>query len=168
MKKILLVLVGVMVMGIQSVTAYTPQIALQHNGSVTQQFEATQLQDAFNAAVNGDTIYLSAGTFSGSYPTIKTAITVIGAGAESTVINCTVFRVSIPDSPQLTAHLLDGLRINGNLSFNRSITGAKIRKCKIGNVFFYDYDYYYTIFDRCSIQYLVNNTFNRLKINELH
>ena len=130
MKKILLSIICLTMVGIQSATAITAQIALRHQGNVTQ-FNPDELPSAIEAAVDGDTILLSAGTFDcGSGITIAKAITIIGAGAENTIFKNRI-DIYIPDNPTLTAHLLDGVRITGALYVDDSVIGLKLRKCVI-------------------------------------
>ena len=130
MKKTLLLVVCLMTVGMQSVMAVTAQIVLRHQGNVTQ-FNPDELPSVIEAAVDGDTILLSAGTFDcGSGITIAKAITIIGAGAENTIIKNRI-DIYIPDNPTLTAHLLDGVRITGALYVDDSVIGLKLRKCVI-------------------------------------
>lgn len=55
---------------------------LQHEGEFTHYYGATALQSAYDAAVDGDTITLSSGTFT-SPGTIDKGITLRGAGVEA-------------------------------------------------------------------------------------
>ena len=128
MKKILLSIICLMILGIQSAMAITAQIVLRHQGNVTQ-FNPDELPSAIDAAVDGDTILLSAGTFDyGSGITIAKAITIIGAGAENTIIKNRI-DINFSANPTLTAHLLDGVRITGALYVDDSVIGLKLRKC---------------------------------------
>ena len=128
MKKILLSIICLMMLGIQSAMAITAQIVLRHQGNVTQ-FNPDELPSAIDAAVDGDTILLSAGTFDyGSGITIAKAITIIGAGAENTIIKNRI-DINFSANPTLTAHLLDGVRITGALYVDDSVIGLKLRKC---------------------------------------
>ena len=128
MKKTLLLVVCLMTVGMQSVMAVTAQIVLRHQGNV-KQFNPDELPSVIEAAVDGDTILLSAGTFDcGSEITIAKAITIIGAGAENTIIKNRI-DINIPDNPTLTAHLLDGVRITPTLYIDNPVIGLKLRKC---------------------------------------
>ena len=132
MKKTMMILACLMMLGMQSVKAAGyAQIALQHNGNVTQ-FGFEQLVDAIAAAETGDTLFLSAGSYksSGTDVTIDKAITIIGAGADNTEIANSIY-VEIPNSPTLTARLLDGVRISGYLYVQAAVTGVVLRKCRI-------------------------------------
>lgn len=128
MKKILLSIICLMMLGIQSAMAITAQIVLRHQGNV-KQFNPDELPSAIDAAVDGDTILLSAGTFDcGSEILIEKAITIIGAGAENTIIKNRI-DINIPNNPTLTAHLLDGVRITPTLYIDNPVIGLKLRKC---------------------------------------
>lgn len=128
MKKTLLLVVCLMTVGMQSVMAVTAQIVLRHQGNV-KQFNPDELPSVIEAAVDGDTILLSAGTFDcGSEILIEKAITIIGAGAENTIIKNRI-DINIPDNPTLTAHLLDGVRITPTLYIDNPVRGLKLRKC---------------------------------------
>ena len=132
MKKTMMILACLMTLGMQSVKAADyAQIALQHNGNVTQ-FGFDQLVTAIAAAEAGDTIFLSAGSYkaTSNYVTIDKAITIIGAGAVNTEIANSIY-INIPNSPILTARLLDGVRISGNLYVQAAVTGLVLRKCQI-------------------------------------
>lgn len=134
MKKTMMILACLMTLGMQSVKAADyAQIALQHNGNVTQ-FGFDQLVTAIAAAETGDTLFLSAGSYksSGTNVTIDKAITIIGAGADNTEIANGIL-VEIPNSPTLTARLLDGVRISGMLYVQAAVTGVVLRKCRITN-----------------------------------
>ena len=132
MKKTMMILACLMTLVMQSVKAADyAQIALQHNGNVTQ-FGFDQLVTAIAAAEAGDTIFLSAGSYkaTSNYVTIDKAITIIGAGAVNTEIANGIY-INIPNSPILTARLLDGVRISGNLYVQAAVTGLVLRKCQI-------------------------------------
>ena len=132
MKKTMMILECLMMLGMLSVKAADyAQIALQHNGNVTQ-FGFDQLVDAIAAAEAGDTLFLSAGSYKSNvnYVTINKAITIIGAGAANTEIANSIY-INIPNSPTLTARLLDGVRISGQLYVQAAVTGLVLRKCQI-------------------------------------
>ena len=154
MKKAMIILACLMICGMLSVKAAEQwQIALQHNGNVTH-FDCDQLSKAIAAAENGDTIFLSEGTFSSSSTsiTINKAITIIGAGADNTKISPSVY-VNIPNSPTLTARLLDGVSLD-HLTISCEVTGLSIRKCKIQTSLSFitnDNKIKEVVIDRCSI-----------------
>jgi hypothetical protein len=76
-----------------------------------------QIQPAVNAAHDGDTIAIGAGTFAGGI-TIDKSVRVLGAGANKTIINgggpvVTVFRATAPDALNVT---IDGVTITGGVN----------------------------------------------------
>ena len=62
--------------------ATIPRTILSHEGNLTQ-YDASHWQDAFTAAVDGDIIYFTPGTFYGDFSITK-SITLIGAGVAET------------------------------------------------------------------------------------
>ena len=149
MKKTMMILACLMTLGMQSMKAADyAQIALQHNGNVTQ-FGFDQLVAAIAAAEAGDTLFLSAGSYKSNvnYVTINKAITIIGAGAANTEIANDIY-INIPNSPTLTARLLDGVRISGQLYVQAAVTGLVLRKCQITSTV------KEMVLDRCSISTL--------------
>ena len=111
MKKILLSVVCLMMIGMQSVKAQIGIAALHHAGSVSV-FKEDKVANAIAAAVEGDTIYLSEGHFLGNF-TIDKPIHVIGSG-QGTIIDGNI-TISIDNNPTLTGYLLTGLYINSSL-----------------------------------------------------
>lgn len=101
---------------------------LDHNGQVTL-FDGDKLQDAVNAAVDGDVIYLTLGTFKPFNVTKK--ITIRGTGATS-VIDGDV-NISIPGSAKLTSPVLEALAVSGTVNIGAQVDDMIIRKCKIAN-----------------------------------
>ena len=125
MKKIAMVLACFALVSM-SMTAQVAKIALQHSGNV-KLYDADQMSAVMTAAVDGDTIYLNEGSFTGDF-TISKKVSIIGAG-EKTILTGAV-TVNIPGSPTLTAHLLDALNIQSAIHFSSPTKGAKIRKCQ--------------------------------------
>jgi len=125
MKKIAMVLACFALVSM-SMTAQVAKIALQHSGNV-KLYDADQMSAVMTAAVDGDTIYLNEGSFTGDF-TISKKVSIIGAG-ENTILTGAV-TVNIPSTPTLTAHLLDALNIQSSITFASPTKGAKIRKCQ--------------------------------------
>lgn len=99
---------------------------LQHNGEVTL-FDGNDMQAAVNAAVDGDTIYLTLGTFKPF--TINKKITVRGTGTKS-IIDGSV-NISISGTPNLTSNLLEALKVSGDVTLNNSVSNLMFHKCLI-------------------------------------
>lgn len=101
---------------------------LDHNGQVTL-FDGDKIQDAVNAAVDGDVIYLTLGTFKPFNVTKK--ITIRGTG-ETSVIDGDV-NISIPGSAKLTSPVLEALAVSGTVNIGAQVDDMIIRKCKIAD-----------------------------------
>lgn len=155
MKKTILTIVCLL--GILSVNAQTAKIALQHNGYVTL-YDANQMEDALKASVDGDTIYLNEGTFTGNV-TIDKKVSVIGSGV-ATMYEGSI-TVSIPGSPTLTAHLLDAIYFKNSITIAQPLNGLKIRKCQFNGLVFNAKTEDITI-DRC---YSRGNSSNPLQLS---
>lgn len=125
MKKIAMAFVCFALVSISAWGATAAQIMLQHNGSA-KLFDSDQMAAAINQAVDGDTIFLTEGSFNNF--TVSKKIAIIGAGPQ-TVITGDV-TIAIPGSPTLTARVLDGMNISGNILVNQSVNKFIIRKCK--------------------------------------
>lgn len=126
---------------------------LSHNGQLTQ-YNINHWTDAITDAVEGDTVYFTPGYFPGSV-TITKAITLIGAGVaqtdswwydsegvsalhsallgsgisgQSTTIGQSVI-IDIDETPTLTTNLLEGLKINNEISIKKSVNNLSIKRC---------------------------------------
>ena len=99
---------------------------LHHDKKPTAIYDADKLSDALNAAVAGDTIYLSAGM----YPTftLDKAITIKGAGTNTKISNGV--NINISGSPTLTAALLEAVEVNGPVSVASDMTNFLIKMVK--------------------------------------
>lgn len=128
MKKLFLSFVAVLI-GSMTANAVTYNKALlQHNDEVTL-FDADKVQDAVDAAVDGDIIYLTLGTFQPFNVTKK--ITIRGAG-ETSIINGSV-NINIPNSPTLTSPVLDMLTVTGSVTVGSAVSNLLIRQCKLSS-----------------------------------
>lgn len=154
MKKNLLLVVCLVFASISAFSASLSSIMLQHNGSVTM-FESDKMSSAISAAVKGDTIYLSEGSFVGDF-TINKEITIIGAG-QLTIVQGNI-TIALDNTPTLTAHMLDAIKVPSSytVTVTKAVKNLKIRKC---------YLYRFTSsasvtdlsIDRCNISYFPQN-----------
>lgn len=99
---------------------------LHHDKKPTAIYDADKLSDALSAAVAGDTIYLSAGTFPTF--TLEKAITIKGAGTNTKISNGVT--IDIAGTPTLTAALLDAVEVNGAVSVASDMTNFLIKMVK--------------------------------------
>lgn len=127
MKKSLLLFACLAMTSISSYAASLSSIMLQHNGSVTM-YESDKMSSAISAAVKGDTIYLSEGSFVGDF-TINKEITIIGAG-QLTIVQGNI-TIALDNTPTLTAHMLDAIKVPSSYSVTvtKAVKNLKIRKC---------------------------------------
>ena len=101
---------------------------LHHNGAVTI-YDSDDIENALTAAVAGDTLFLSEGSFAGF--TITKKITVRGSGQFTKVGGDIV--VNISDNPTLTSALIEGVYCNSDLKINASLDGMQIKQCVFCN-----------------------------------
>lgn len=131
--KQLLFFVTALILAVLPVKAQTSQVAtLSHEGTITTFYSANALKDAYAAAVDGDVITLSSGTFTSV--NIEKNITLRGAGMmpdEDPTIITGDLEVNCPISE--TNYLtLEGFYQNGRLKFSTSKTTTDVRivKCQ--------------------------------------
>lgn len=131
MKQILILLATIMV-AISANAQIQSLVTLSHEGELTFFNRISALEDAYEAAVDGDIIYLSEGKFgtSSSSLTINKKITIIGCGYNSHIIPD--IRVYFSTATSLTAPLFDGLRLE-DVSFNNA-SDIEIKKCLINYI----------------------------------
>ena len=136
MKKFILSVVCLMMIGIQSVNAQVAIATLHHNDSVTI-FSASAIQKAVDAAVPGDTIYLSEGMF-GGFKVLK-PIVMIGTGQSTNISgNTTIGKYGSADYKMEAGLLISGMNFIQNVYFYGQLDGIKIHQCKIvGTIRFY-------------------------------
>lgn len=115
-----------------AVKAQMGQIVLHHQGAVSV-FANDKMEDAMTKAVDGDTIYLSEGTFS-SAMNITKKVSVIGAGYNTVYLG--TINIDIPGEPTLTARLLDAMDIQAVVEVKQACKGMVIRKCKFRSIVF--------------------------------
>lgn len=126
MKKTMMILACLTMLGMQSVKAQVAIAALHHNDSV-EIYSAAKIQTAIDAAVAGDTIYLSEGMFGGF--TVTKPIAIIGAGQTTSISsNITIGKNSETLEDGL---ILSGLNIIQDVTFYGYVSGVKISQCKI-------------------------------------
>ena len=156
MKKTILLSVCLFVASLSTFGASLSSIMLQHNGSVTM-YESDKMATAIGAAVKGDTIYLSEGSFVGDF-TINKEITIIGAG-QLTIVQGNI-TIAIDNTPSLTAHMLDAIKVPSSykVTVTKAIKNLMIRKCYIYN-FTCSANVTDLNMDRCNMYYFYPNTY---------
>lgn len=148
MKKTLFTLVCLMMASVSMFAESAAVCLLQHGGTV-QLFDADKIANAVKAAVDGDTLYLTAGSFSGF--TIDKKITVRGAGQETKITgNITI---SISGTSTLTQTVLEGLDLrssSGSVILSTAMKGVKIKQCSMSSLYV-NANNSNVIIDRCDI-----------------
>ena len=113
-------------LGVGANAANDGKAILHHDKKPVAIYDADKLSDALSAAVAGDTIYLSAGTFPTF--TLEKAITIKGAGTNTKISNGV--NINISGSPTLTAALLEAVEVNGPVSVASDLTNFLIKMVK--------------------------------------
>lgn len=131
MKKLFLFFVAMLMVSMTANAITINKALLQHNGEVTL-FDGNNIQDAVNAATDGDTIYLTLGTFKPF--TINKKITIRGTG-ETSIIDGNV-TIAIPNQQTLTSPVLEALAVSGTVNVSSAVNDMILRKCKIANMTF--------------------------------
>ena len=120
---------------------------LHHDKKPTAIYDADKLSDALSAAVAGDTIYLSAGTFPTF--TLEKAITIKGAGTNTKISNGVI--IDIPGSPTLTSSLLEAVEVNGAITVKSDMTNFLIKMVKTTDLQFANQLNTNALVDRCHL-----------------
>jgi hypothetical protein len=129
MKKRLFFMAVCIIMMSMTASALTINKAmLVHNGEVTL-YDGDKIQEAVNAASDGDAIYLTLGTFKPF--NVTKSITIRGVG-ETSIIDGDV-TISIPGSPKLTSPVIEDLAVSGTVNVGAQVDDMILRKCKIAN-----------------------------------
>ena len=156
---ITLLVLSVMQMTAQD-TSIKGTITLSHQGKTTD-FAYNQMANVMEAAVDGDTIYLSPGYFEGDF-VIDKKVAFIGSGADTDNgwKNCSYYGgnnkiiVKLPENTELSARLFEGIYL-GDISFKyqTSIENVVFKKCWVnGYNISIDAVIKSILFDRCYIQ----------------
>lgn len=128
------ILTFVALMGVMFVAmAQRPMATLSHQGKLTFFNSGSSFGEAVNAAVDGDTIYLSEGKYSCQglvdNNTITKKVTVIGNGRKSHIVD----DITVKIKGTLTSALFDGVKLE-KVTLNDSITNPEFKKCKIATL----------------------------------
>lgn len=121
--------------------AQTSVITLQHNGGTSVFYGQSAFSDGYNAAVNGDTLYLSAGYFSAP-SSIAKGLKVIGSGhfpdSEGAILKRTTILSGLNINAGADNLSLEGMYINGDINYqgNSSINHVKVKRCRLNNISF--------------------------------
>lgn len=159
-KRILFLFVSLTFIFLQANADIAPTVMLCHNGT-TKTYMYYQIQNAVNDAVDGDTIYLTEGTFQPF--NVNKRILVRGAG-ETTLINGNC-EINISGQDKLTMPVLDAMCFNGDVIVKSAYKQFTLRKCSMTNLLFDAADYYDVKISQCSITNRLNLTNNVHEFN---
>lgn len=135
----------------QAFADLAPTVMLRHNKQSTM-FNYYQVQNAVDAAVEGDTISLSEGTFRPF--NIDKRIMVRGAGP-TTMIEGSC-EINISGSEKLFMPVLDAMDFSEDIIVTQAPEQLTFRKCKMKNIIFSDNEFYDVKIDRCWITNRLN------------
>lgn len=160
MKKHFLLFVCLLMVATVAKADIAASVMLRHNGHATF-FAHDEVQNAVDAAVEGDTIYLTEGTFSPF--NVDKRIMVRGTGW-TTVIegDC---NINISGTAKLPMPVLDGLALNGNVNVQSAYSQFTLRKVKVQKVLFEGEEHYDVKLDRCHIYGILDLAENVKEIN---
>lgn len=160
MKKLFLLFVCLLMVATVAKADIAASVMLRHNGHATF-FAHDEIQNAVDAAVEGDTIYLTEGTFSPF--NVDKRIMVRGTGW-TTIIegDC---NINISGTAKLPMPVLDGVALNGDINVQSAYSQFTLRKVKVKNVAFAGEEHYDVKLDRCHIYGILDLAENVKEIN---
>lgn len=170
MKRIVTIIAAITML-VAGMTAQTRALAtLSHEEQLTFFYKASALEDAIEAAVDGDIIYLSDGKFGASQQSItiqNKKISIVGNGYNSHIVPNVKFNFALEESLlTLTAPLLDGVRLEklefANTQNSKPIQNVEIKKCFINDIKTSYADN--ILIDRCKISNYECTTYTNVSI----
>lgn len=135
-------------------------VMLHHNGNVTL-YDWDQVQQAVDAAVDGDTIYLAEGTFAAF--NVNKRIVVRGSGSATMVEgDC---HINISGTEKIASPVLDALSFSGSVEVAQAYRQFTLRKCKMKDLRFTAEEYRDVKMDRCYVFNEMHTTTNLKELN---
>lgn len=132
-------------MAAQEPTVYGT-ITLSHQGKETD-YAYNEMIKVMEDATDGDTVYLSTGTFQGDFIMTK-RLTFIGAGSEETTYDGEI-HINFSKNIKLTSRLFDAIRFDNGIYFESNLDSVRIRKCHLFNKINCTSGIDYMLIDRC-------------------
>lgn len=164
MKKTFLLVVLMSLIGFNYATAQSSLIAtLSHENDVKVFYGASALKEAHEAAVGGDIITLSSGTFNSV--NITKAITLRGAGMAVDTVNNVMptilsgnFIISELDSiHNLT---MEGLYHNGTINYSEKLSSAQFIRCRFYKLIYNSNNSLYSMYNCSFLNCRIADSFN--------
>ena len=143
MKKILFMIACCLMATAQTIFAqdnYSGKVFLQHKGNITAMYGGNEIDKAIEAAVDGDTLFLSKGRFNSNF-TINKSISLIGSGADaggndqmSTYIEWNGNpRINAGDGKTISSVTIEGIYSSPGFYAEGKIENLKFKKCYFSN-----------------------------------
>lgn len=155
MKKINLFALACLMMTAMPVKADIAPTVMLHRGNEVKTYMYYQVQQAVDDAQDGDTIFLSEGTFQPF--NVNKRILVRGAGPNTIVEGSCIIDISGTD--KLTMPVLDALSFNGDVQVENAYKQFTLRKCSMNSLIFNEEEgkeFYDVKIDRCYIDNRLN------------
>lgn len=155
MKRFLTLIVAVC--AIFAAYAQLPMVTLSHNGELSFFTNLGAFKAAYNAASNGDTIYLSEGDFilDGGSITIMKRLNIVGNGYNTHILGDIEINMVGNENAEMEAPLFDGVRLDVlkfNTSGSRNMGESEIRRSWIRKITYPDYAGTDVLYDNCYIE----------------
>lgn len=166
--KQLITLVALIAISLVASAQNKPLVTLSHEGQLTFFDSVSAFEDAIDAAVHGDIIYLSEGNFGSSKQSMTISdkkISIIGCGYNSHIIPDITFKFS--SAMTLSEPLLDGVRLEEIRFYTNSssepLEQVEIKKCKIAKFIVSSY-INNILLDRCYIESFTGSTNTNIQL----
>lgn len=125
MKKFILLLIVSIAISVNAKADSMAKCLLHHQGTVSV-YDGDKIESAIKASTDGDTIFLSEGTYPGF--TLNKKITVRGAGQETRITGDV--KISLSNNPTLTQTLMEWLNLDThNITVETAMKKVKIKQC---------------------------------------
>lgn len=131
-------LIGLVLSVVMITTIFAQKTVVRQNGTLTVIYTSNSpVIDAYNAANNGDTIYIPGGYY--NFPNISKRLVFIGAGIypdSTTYTGATIINNGFVFGAGSDSTEIIGLTINGNIDFDywATILKVKILRCNVNNI----------------------------------
>ena len=143
-----------------AVSAQNPMVTLSHNGELSFFTNIGAFKTAYDAAENGDILYLSVGDFilDGGKIAIEKRLSIVGSGYDTHILGDISFKLDTPY--EMNAPLFDGVRLD-DIEFNvlnsyyKNIGQSEILRSWIRTVEYADYAGTDVLYDKCYLEKII-------------
>ena len=148
MRKYILTCIALLLVS-QSAQAAEPSALLYGNGKVQVFMGKSALENAHAAAIDGDTITLSAGSFYVPNDGITKSVYICGSGAFGDTSEQTIIDYGLTIKAEHTT--VEGIRLTGYTSLSVNANNVTVKRCYISKLGFFDLSNYYARFSNTTI-----------------